>query len=162
MAKTTIKGNEIVLTKETHQKYKEEYENLIKIERPAVQQALKEARAQGDLSENAEYDAARDRQSVVEGRIAELENILQNCVVIDKKDISNDTAGIGSKVKYLDLKENKEYEIIIMGSHDANPFENKISNESPLAKAVYDAKPGQVVEVETAEKYNIKIIDIKH
>lgn len=160
MSKQNIKGNEIILTKETYKKYEEEYQNLINVERPAVQQALKEARAQGDLSENAEYDAARDRQSIVEGRIAELENILQNSTIIQKTD-RKDQAGIGSIVEYIDLSDNHTYTVTIMGSHDANPFENKISNESPLAKAIYDAKIGQEVEVETAKKYNIKVLSIK-
>lgn len=154
----------IYISQETYEKYKQEYNTLINVERPAVQAALKEARAQGDLSENAEYDAARDRQSEVEGRILELESILDRIILIDSKNGTNHSnkASIGATVKYLNLKTNKEMTVTIMGVHDSNPMENKISNESPVAQAIMDAQLGDIVEVEVPQKYSIKILDIKY
>ncbi|VEU75370.1 transcription elongation factor GreA [Mycoplasmopsis maculosa] len=162
MAKNT--NDLIYLSQDTLDRYKEEYNNLINVERPAVQAALKEARAQGDLSENAEYDAARERQSIVEGRIHELESILERAHLIEsdnKRTISN-KAGIGSLVRYLNLKTNEEREVRIMGMHDSNPLENKISNESPVAQAIMEAEIGEEVEVEVPNKYSIKIISIEN
>lgn len=157
-----VNNEKIILSRETYEAYKKEYEDLINIERPAVQQALKEARAQGDLSENAEYDAARDRQSMVEGRIAELEIILNSAEILDTSNKKNTIGvGIGSKVVYEDLSDHKIYEISIAGSHDADPFKGKISNDSPLAKALFDAKVGDEIEVEALNKYNIKVKSIK-
>ncbi len=157
------KQDTVFLSKETLDKYKAEYDNLINVERPAVQAALKEARAQGDLSENAEYDAARDRQSVVEGRISELEAILENVEVIDTEDAKKSkSATIGATVKYLNMSNQKENVVTIMGTHDSNPIEGKISNESPLAQAIMDAKIGEVVEVEVPKKYNIKVLEVSY
>lgn len=148
----------VFLAKETLEKYKKEYDKLVNIERPAVQNALKEARAQGDLSENAEYDAARDRQGIVESRISELESIIYHAVIIET--VEEGKIGIGSTVTYKSLRDNKEHKVTIMGSHDANPFENKISNESPLAIAMMDRVKGDIIEVEAPEKYNIEIFEI--
>ncbi|QYR08600.1 transcription elongation factor GreA [Mycoplasmopsis agalactiae] len=157
-------GNEkIYLSEETYNKYKNEYTELVTVERPAVQASLKEARAQGDLSENAEYDAARDRQSEVERRILELERILENAEIIDTKSAVQNKAGIGATVRYLNMKTNKELVVTIMGPHDSNPIENKISNESPVAQAIMEANGiGDVVEVEVLQKYNIKVLDISY
>ncbi len=157
-------GNEkIYLSEETYNKYKNEYTELVTVERPAVQASLKEARAQGDLSENAEYDAARDRQSEVERRILELERILENAEIIDTKSAVQNKAGIGATVKYLNMNTNKELVVTIMGPHDSNPIENKISNESPVAQAIMEANGiGDVVEVEVPQKYNIKVLDISY
>ncbi|WP_029513214.1 transcription elongation factor GreA [Mycoplasmopsis primatum] len=157
-----VNKEKVYLSSETLEKYKNEYNQLVTIERPAVQAALKEARAQGDLSENAEYDAARDRQSEIEGRIVELEHILENAEIIDNNDVTNNSAGIGATVKYLNMKTNKEMIVTIMGIHDSNPIENKISNESPVARAIMEANIGDVVEVEVPQKYNIKILEISY
>ncbi|MEA4115537.1 transcription elongation factor GreA [Mycoplasma sp. 744] len=150
----------ILLTQETYDKYKAEYDNLILVQRPAVQAELKEARAQGDLSENAEYDAARDKQAQIEGRILELEEILEKAEVYDKSQKQTYT-GIGSKVTYLDIQKNQTYTVTIMGSHDTNPFENKISNMSPLALAIAEASIGEIVEVEVPQKYSIKVLKVE-
>ncbi|MBZ4195551.1 transcription elongation factor GreA [Mycoplasma tauri] len=158
MARTS--KEKVLLSQETLDRYKKEYHELVTVERPAVQAALKEARAQGDLSENAEYDAARDRQSEVEGRILELEHILERATVIQNDSINMKKAGIGATVKYLNMKTNEEKVVTIMGVHDSNPIENKISNESPVAQAIMEANIGDVVEVEVAQKYNIKVLDI--
>ncbi|APJ38530.1 transcription elongation factor GreA [Mycoplasmopsis pullorum] len=160
MARKNISENKIFLASETLEKYKKEYEHLVNVERPAVQEALKEARAQGDLSENAEYDAARERQSVVEGRIAELESIIDRAVLIEETN-SREKVGIGSTVTFKNDKTNEISTVTIMGSHDANPFENKISNESPLAEAMLGSSRGDIVEVEAPTKYTIEILDIE-
>ncbi|MGV2393295.1 UNVERIFIED_CONTAM: transcription elongation factor GreA [Campylobacter lari] len=153
----------IYLSQDTLDKYKEEYNNLINVERPAVQAALKEARAQGDLSENAEYDAARDKQSIVEGRILELEAILEKAIVIDKQVAqANSKAGIGATVTYLNLKTDEVKTVTIMGVHDSNPLENKISNESPVAQAIMEAEIGEEIEVEVPNKYSIRVISIEY
>ncbi|WP_406617549.1 transcription elongation factor GreA [Mycoplasmopsis adleri] len=154
----------IYISRETLDKYKEEYKHLINVERPAVQAALKEARAQGDLSENAEYDAARDRQSEVEGRILELESIIERSVVISSNHTVTSTsrATIGATVTYLNLATNKENVVTIMGTHDCDPLTNKISNESPVAKAIMEAKIGDTIEVDAPEKYSIRILKIQY
>ncbi|VEU78088.1 transcription elongation factor GreA [Mycoplasmopsis columbinasalis] len=157
------KNDTILLTQDTFDKYKQEYLNLVQVQRPAIQLELKEARAQGDLSENAEYDAARDKQALIENKILELEAILDKAQIIDQSEVNRDKkAGIGAKVTYLNLSNNKEYVVTIMGSHDSNPFENKISNESPIAKAIMEAEVGEVTEVDVAVKYQIKILNIEY
>ncbi|WP_036452902.1 transcription elongation factor GreA [Mycoplasma buteonis] len=156
---SNINDNKLYLSQETLDKYKKEYEHLISVERPAVQAALKEARAQGDLSENAEYDAARDKQAAVEGRIAELEKIIDQAVLIENTNASS--VGIGAHVTFLNLETNQEMSVSIMGTHDSNPFEGKISNKSPLAVAMLGHKPGDVVEVEAPKKFSIRIVDVK-
>ncbi|ADE19507.1 transcription elongation factor GreA [Mycoplasma crocodyli] len=148
----------IFLAKETLEKYKKEYDHLVNVERPAIQAALKDARAQGDLSENAEYDAARDKQGVIEGRITELESILDKAVIIETS--KDGKIGIGSTVTYFSHLDKQQHIVTIMGSHDANPFENKISNESPLAVAMLDREKGEKIEVDAPSKYMIDILEI--
>lgn len=150
---------EYFLTSEGLENLKEELENLKMVKRPEVINALKDARALGDLSENAEYDAARSEQAIVEGRIAELEVMIENAVVIEKKD--NDSVGIGSKVKieYVEDKDTEEYTIV--GSREADPFSNKISNESPIAQAIMGLKVGDIAHVDSPNgKYDVKILEI--
>ncbi len=132
-------------------------EGLVK--RPEVISALKDARAQGDLSENAEYDAARTEQAIVESRIKELEVMLERAVVITKVDTN--VVSIGTKVtlEYVDDEEKEVYSIV--GSKEADPFSNKISNESPIAKAIMGLKVGSVVSVDSPNgKYDVKILAI--
>ncbi|RIV16439.1 transcription elongation factor GreA [Mycoplasmopsis gallopavonis] len=155
---SNINDNKMYVSQETLEKYKKEYEHLVNVERPAVQAALKEARAQGDLSENAEYDAAREKQAQIEGRISELEKYIDQAVII-KNDASG-AVGIGSRVKFVNLETKEEMEVVIMGSHDSNPFEGKISNKSPLAVAMLGLKPGEQAEVEAPKKFTIKILDV--
>ena len=129
------------------------------VKRPEVINALKDARAQGDLSENAEYDAARTEQAIVESRIKELEAMVERAVVITKVD--TDVVSIGTKVtlEYVEDEEEEEYSIV--GSSEADPFLNKISNESPIAKAIMGLKVGSVVSVESPNgKYDVKILAI--
>jgi transcription elongation factor GreA len=150
---------ELYLTEEGLQELKKELDELILVKRPEVINALKDARAQGDLSENAEYDAARTEQAVVESRIKELESMLERAVVITK--VNTDVVSIGSKVtlEYVDDEDTEEYSIV--GSSEADPFANKISNESPIAKAIMGLKVGSVVSVDSPNgKYDVKILAI--
>ena len=138
---------------------KKEFEELKLVKRPEVINSLKDARAQGDLSENAEYDAARTEQAIVESRIKELEAMLEQAIVIEKTD--TDSVSIGSKVtlEYIDDDEREEYSIV--GSKEADPFSNKISNESPIALAILGKKVGTTVSVDSPNgKYDVKIVAI--
>ena len=137
-----------------------ELENLINVRRPENIQAIKEARSLGDLSENAEYDAARNEQAQIEARIQQLEKMLENVSIISE--VSKETVGIGNTVsiKYVDDDEEEEYKIV--GSQEADPFESKISNESPIAKALFEHKVGDIVTVESPNgSYEVEIIEIK-
>lgn len=149
------------LTAEGLEEIKAELDDLINVKRPANIQAIKEARALGDLSENADYDSARNEQAQLEGRIKKLEQMLENYVIIEKT--SKDTVGLGSTVsiKYVD-EEDEEDEYKIVGSQEADPFASKISNESPIALALMDKKVGDIVTVESPNgSYQIEITEIK-
>ncbi|ATX71410.1 transcription elongation factor GreA [Spiroplasma clarkii] len=153
---------EIILTNEGLEKLQNELQHLLNIVRPQVIQELVEARAQGDLSENADYDAARNRQAEVEARIKEIETMLSKVKIIDEKDKKTFGAKIGSTVSFTNLKTNKEFAVKIVGAIEADPFENKISNESPLAKAMIGYDVNETVEVrELKEPYKIKITSLK-
>ena len=130
--------NTVYLTQEGLDNLKKELDDLINVRRPENVQAIKEARALGDLSENAEYDAARNEQAVIEARIKQLEKMLENVSII--ADVSTDSVSIGNTVsiKYVDDDEEDEYKIV--GSQEADPFESKISNESPIAQALFNHK----------------------
>lgn len=150
---------EIYLTNEGLENLKLELDNLKNVRRPEVIAALKEARALGDLSENAEYDAARNEQAVIENRIKEIEVMLENATVITE--VATDKVGIGNKVtiEYVDDAEQESYSIV--GSKEADPFSNKISNESPIAKAIMGFKVGSIVTVDSPNgSYNVKIVEI--
>ena len=152
-------AKEVYLTEERLEKIKEEL-NYLKLEkRPEIVQALKDARALGDLSENAEYDAARGDQAIVEARILELEQMVEKAVII--KEVNKDVVSIGTRVtiEYVDDSELEEYSIV--GSKEADPFLNKISNESPIAKAIMGMKIGVKVSVESPNgTYDVKIVKI--
>lgn len=150
---------EIYMTEEGIEELRKELDDLKLVKRPEVINALKDARAQGDLSENAEYDAARNEQAIVEARIKELEVMLENAVVITK--VNTDVVSIGTKVtlEYVDDDDTEEYSIV--GSKEADPFTNKISNESPIAQAIMGLKVGSIVSVESPNgKYDVKIVAI--
>ncbi len=152
-------ADKIYLTSEGFLEIEEELNNLREVKRPAIIKALKDARALGDLSENADYDAARNEQAQIEGRIVELEKILEIAELIEKKD--TDSVGLGTtvKIKYLEDDDVEEYRIV--GSKEADPSEDKISNESPLAKAIMGAKAGEVRSVESPNgKYDVEILEI--
>ena len=150
---------ETFLTQEGLDEIKKELEELKLVKRPEVIEALKEARAQGDLSENAEYDAARNEQAVVESRIKELEAMVENAKVIEKT--NSDVVSIGSNVTLEYVEDNEKEEYSIVGSKEADPFSNKISNESPIAQAILGKRKGATVSVDSPNgKYDVKIIAV--
>ena len=131
------------------QKLEDELQNLKVVRRKEVAQKIKEAREQGDLSENAEYDAAKDEQRDIEARIEEIEKILKNAEVVVEDEVDSDKINIGCKVDVLDLEYDEEIEFQIVGSTEANSLEGKISNESPVVKALIGAHKDDIVDVET-------------
>lgn len=153
-----------LVTKEGLDELLKEQDNLIHVVRDEVIRELQEARAQGDLSENADYDAARDRQARVEARIRDLEAMIVNAEIIseDKKAATKKTVSLGSTVTILDMSTNEEETYNIVGSIEADPLNGKLSNITPLATSLMDHKIGDVVEIETAEEpYQVKVIDLK-
>ena len=130
-------------------KLKEELEYLKTIKRKEVAEAIKVARAFGDLSENSEYDEAKNEQGLVEKRIADIEAMLKNVKVIDESNIKTDVVDVGNIVKVMDLTFNEEIEYTLVGSSESNPLENKISDESPIGKALIGASIGETVKAET-------------
>ena len=144
------------LTEKGLQELQAELDELKTVKRPENIQALKDARALGDLSENAEYDAARNEQAVIESRITELEKIIETAEVISEDKISKDKVSIGTSVK-IEFVDDKETEIyLIVGRTEADPFENKISNESPIAQAILGKKVGEVATVKCdADDYDV-------
>ena len=150
---------DILLTSEGFLELEEELNNLKNVRRPRVIEAIKDARAQGDLSENADYDAARNEQAEVEGRIKQIEFMLANAQIIEKS--SNHTVDLGSTVtiSYVDDDEEEVYSIV--GRMEADPFENKISNESPIGKAIVGKKVGDIISVASPNgSYDVKIMKI--
>lgn len=137
------------LTKKGYEERVALLENLKVVRRKEVAQKLKEAREQGDLSENAEYDAAKDEQRDIEARIEELEKILKNAEVVVEDDVDLDTINIGCTVDVYDKEFEEEIVFQLVGSTEANSLEGKISNESPVGKALIGKKVGDVVAVET-------------
>ena len=139
--------------------FEEELNELKNVKRPEVIKALKEARALGDLSENADYDAARAEQAQVEGRIQELEKIMENAHIIKKGSTDKVSLGTTVKIKYVDDDEIEEYRIV--GSKEADPSNNKISNESPIAMAIMNAKAGEIRKVASPNgEYEVEIVEI--
>ena len=151
---------EIFLTKEGLSELEEELKDLKENKRPEVIQDIKEARAQGDLSENAEYHAAKDKQGQIEARIKEIEYLIDNATIISNSKSNSVKIGSTVEIEYIDDKETETYQIV--GSTEADPFENKISNESPIASAILGKKVGEVVSIESPNgSYDIKIVSIK-
>ena len=151
-----------ILTYAGAKKYQEELDDLKVNKRREIAEKIKEAREQGDLSENAEYDAAKDEQRDIEARIEELEKLLKNVEGVDEDEVNLDTINIGCQVHVIDLDEDEEMEFRIVGSTEANSLENKISNESPVGRALMGRTAGEVVDVETqAGTIQYKILEIK-
>jgi len=140
----------IYLTKESFQQYKDRLKFLQEVARPQVIEEIKEARGQGDLSENAEYDSARDKQAAIENEINEIQHILDNYEII--KSTNTNVVKIGSKVQIISLTNDNIQEVTIVGSLDADPFSGKISNTSALAKALLDKEVNSIIEVEAPKK----------
>ena len=158
MAKKVSK-QKILLSKESIQELEAELKYLIEVVRPEIIQEIKDARAQGDLSENAEYDAARERQGQGEDKIRELEAMLEN--VQELKNQQKDIINIGTTVKIKFLTTGTEEVFSIVSSFESDPFENKISTQSPLATAIIGKSKGDVVLVDAPQKYEVKILEIK-
>lgn len=137
-----------ILTYEGLRKYEDELHELKVVKRQEVAQKIKEAREQGDLSENAEYDAAKDEQRDIEARIEQIEKILKNAEVVLDEEIDLNRISIGCVVRVLDIEYDEEEEYKLVGSSEASSLQNKISNESPIGKALLGAQVGDVVEVE--------------
>ena len=153
---------EVILTPEGYKKLTKEIEYLSTEKRREVAERIKVAREFGDIAENAEYDDAKNEQAYVEARIAMLEERLVSARVIQKKDIAKDVVSVGSTVRLKDMDANETIEYHIVGSAEANPAEQKLSNESPVGKAILGKKKGETVEV-TAPRGSLKfkILDIK-
>jgi transcription elongation factor GreA len=153
---------EVILTPEGFEKLKEEIEYLSVDRRRDIADRIRVAREFGDIAENAEYDAAKNEQAHLEARIAMLEERLANARVVTKKEIKSGEVSIGTKVRLRDVKANKTVEYHIVGSAEADPSANKLSNESPVGKAIMGRKKGETVEVAAPRgKMTFKIMDIK-
>ncbi len=155
--------NKLQVTEEGLKKLQDEYDNLVHVVREEVKAELAEARSLGDLSENADYDAARDKQSQVESRIAQLETMLQpgNYEIIKLKSGRSKTVSIGSTVTIRFLDTNEEMSYSIVGSTEADPLNGKLSNETALARAILDHKIGETVEVSAKIPYSVEIVGTK-
>lgn len=152
----------IIMTYEGLKKMEQELEELKTVRRKEVAEKIKEARGQGDLSENAEYDAAKEEQGEIESRIVQLENLLRNAEVIDEEQLKKDVINLGSTVKVLDVEFEEEMEYTIVGSTEADPMNGRISNESPLGLALLGQKQGAQIMVDTPDgEVAFKILDIR-
>ena len=157
-----MEGKKNILTYEGLTQYEKELHELKVVRRQEVAQKIKEAREQGDLSENAEYDAAKDEQRDIEARIEELEKILKNAEIVDEDEVDLGKINIGCVVRLLDMEESEELEYKIVGSTEADSLQGKISKESPVGKALIGHKVGEAVDVSTpAGVFTYKILDIQ-
>ena len=153
---------DVVLTREGYQALKREIDDLSTRRRREIAERIKLAREFGDIAENAEYDAAKNEQAMLEARIAKLEERLASARVIEKREISKDVVSVGSKVRLRDVDARQTVEYRIVGSAEANPAELKLSNESPVGKAILGRKKGETVEVATPRgSLKYKILEIK-
>lgn len=157
-----MEGTKKLLTYAGLKKLEDELEELKVVKRHEIAQKIKEAREQGDLSENAEYDAAKDEQRDIEARIEELEKLLKNVEVVVEDEVDLETINIGCTVTVYDYDFEEELEFRLVGSTEANSLQNKISNESPVGKALMRKKVGDVVTVETeAGSFDYKVLKIE-
>src|SRR5438093_3584686 len=153
---------DVILTPQGYKKLQQEIEYLSNDKRREVAERIRVAREFGDIAENAEYDDAKNEQMLLEHRIATLEERLRDARVINKRDIAKDVVSVGSHVKLRDVDAKKTFEYRIVGSAEANPSENKLSNESPVGKAILGHKKGETVEVAAPRgKMKFKILEIK-
>lgn len=149
------------LTKAGYKKLEDEITYLVNEVREEVKRQLAEARAQGDLSENADYEAARQKQAEVESRIKEIELILADAEIIEESKANTKKVGLGSTVTIRFLDNNKEQSFMIVATVESNPFSGKISNSCPLGKALVGKTVGDVVEVKAAKNYKVEILKIE-
>jgi transcription elongation factor GreA len=153
--------DEILLTKQGYDKIVSEHEELVSVKRKEVSERIKEAISYGDISENSEYDSAKNEQAELEERIHKLENMMRKAKIIDESKMNNDRVGIGLKVKVKLIETKEEFEYIIVGSTEADPFEGRISNESPVGEALLGKKKGEKVEIQVLEGIkHYQILDI--
>lgn len=156
-----MSSKEIVLTYEGLKKLEEELEFLRGSKRKEVAERIKQALSFGDISENSEYDEAKNEQAQLEGRISQLETMLKHARVIDEDEVSTEKVTVGSKVTLLDIEYNEEVQYLIVGSTEADPAKARISNESPVGRALINEKIGTVIEVNVPDgAIKFKIINI--
>ena len=154
-------SEEVLLTQDGYNKVVAEHEYLVSVRRAEVSEHLKEAKSYGDLSENAEYDAAKDEQAELEDRILKLEAMIRNAKIVTEEELTGDHVNLGLGVRVKDVKTGEEETYTIVGIINADPFNNKISNESPVGKALLGHKVGDVVEVETElGMLNLQVMEI--
>lgn len=150
------------MTKEGKLKLEQELENLKTVKRKEVVERIKIARSFGDLSENSEYDSAKEEQAFVEGRITTLENMIRNAKIIEESELDSDTVSLGKTVTFVELPDGDEESYSIVGSAEADPFEGKISNDSPIAKSLLGKRVGDEVAVQTpGGEMNVRIVSIR-
>ncbi|MBR6014821.1 MAG: transcription elongation factor GreA [Firmicutes bacterium] len=156
-------SEEYLLTKEGYEKLEAELEDLVVNKRKEVSEKIKEALSYGDISENAEYDAAKNEQADMEERIHTLEEMLRKAKIIDESEVASDTISVGKTVKVKNMKLKEEAEYTIVGATEADPFAGRISNECAVGRALIGHKVGQTVEIEVyeGEKVKFKILDVK-
>jgi len=156
-----LSSQSVVLTPDGKRKLEEELNDLKVVQRPKVAADIKTALSFGDLSENAEYDEAKNAQARVEGRIRALEEMLRKAIIIDDADRPKDVVGVGSKVRVLDLEYKEEDVYTVVGATEADPAKLYVSTESPIGSALMGAKPGDVVSANTpAGVLNLKVLEI--
>jgi transcription elongation factor GreA len=154
-------NEEVLLTQDGYDKVVAEHEFLVSVRRAEVSEHLKEAKSYGDLSENAEYDAAKNEQAELEDRIVKLETMIRNAKIVTEEELTGDHVNLGLGVRVKDVKTKEEETYTIVGIINADPFNNKISNESPVGKALLGHKVGDVVDVETEMgMFTYKIMEI--
>ncbi|MGE5613487.1 MAG: transcription elongation factor GreA [Bacillota bacterium] len=155
-------GKEVILTYEGLKKLEDELEQLRGPKRMEIKERIKMALSYGDITENSEYDEAKNEQAYIESRIAQLESMLKNAKVIDEDDVSTEKVTVGSKVRLLDMELNEEVVYTIVGSTEADPAQYKISNESPVGNALMHKKSGDIVEVSVPDGIiKLKILKIE-
>ncbi len=155
-------SKEYLMTQEGLQKLENELEYLKIVRRKEVAEKIKEALSFGDISENAEYDEAKNEQADLEKRIAKIENMVRNAVLIDESQVTTDEINVGCRVRLLEMEEDEEMEYMIVGAAEADPFDKKISNESPVGMALIGRKVGEVVDVNVPDgvvKYQVLSIE---
>jgi len=154
-------AEEMLLTKEGYDKIVAEYEELVTVRRKEIAERIKEAISYGDISENSEYDSAKNEQAELEERISKLENMMRKAKIIDESTMSSDRVGIGLKVKVMELGTNEVMEFTIVGSTEADPFEGKISNESLVGAALLGKMVNETAEVQVPDGVVCyKVLDI--
>lgn len=154
-------SEEILLTREGYDKIVAEHEELVSVKRKEVSERLKEAISYGDLSENSEYDSAKNEQAELEEKILKLENMIRKAKIINEDEMSSDRVSVGLKVKVEDVKSGEKMDFVIVGSTEADPFEGRISNESEVGKHLLGKQIGETVEIVVPDGLlTYKIVDI--